>query len=762
MDTVKVRATGIFLYSFGALIYEIALIMLLPLLTGFLFFDRAASLLAVACFFIGSGIGAVIGARLGDRYLGTAVYAQLLCVLLLPLLVPFFSSNIPDISCLFSSECMGSWVTQVSGDARISNAIWGEALPSTPGPFSREYYGMEWVLVLVAFPFISVGYVISRVLGRALNDGGLASMYAWDLAGACLGAALCGYLMIPQLGMELTLLVSLTASLAGATILDIVRPRPLPALICLVLAANLVHIGIEPGVSQGCLDEGDELLFRGWSPLQRISLIRSQNAHWFCFNGVRYSLVARADPGNKTLTELGRLVFQGLRPRTVLVVGPGGGYKDVYQATLAHESDPAVAAAVTAVEVEPLMVSTLTGTYSHVNDGLYLSDGVNVINDDGRAFLQRPGDTYDLVLFSKVTDLATFRSYVLSENRMFSIEGIRHTLSRLSPDGTVVVVLTSRHEAQARRLIATGRELGGELFPDGRWQDHVRLLRLPGGDTLGDDLVIAISLSPSALGVLDGVSVPEAEMVAWTADIRPLSMDQPFAYNDPVDNIPSGLQKLAAGAGAIILLFLVTAGRLLAPLVKRRGRALRALLVFLIMGCWSMTFQGLYLAKAGEVVGVSLVAKTTVITAFLLFGGIGSLLVPRILPHLHLLIALLPVVNVLVQSLLPNAITPIMSLPSQLFTLALFILPLALVNGMVFPGTLLLARRLEPEVDAPWGYAADVAGAVLGVFLAVGLPITYGYSATLRWFPFVALVPAALLYGLDIGKTGRDRLPTTR
>lgn len=179
-------------------------------------------------------------------------------------------------------------------------------------------------------------------------------------------------------------------------------------------------------------------------------------------------------------------------------------------------------------------------------------------------------------------------------------------------------------------------------------------------------------------------------------------------------------------------------------------------MVFLLMGCWSMTFQGLYLAKAGEVVGVSLAAKTTVITAFLLFGGIGSLLVSRALPHLHLLIALLPVVNVLVQSLLPYTITPLMGLPSQLATLTLFILPLALINGMVFPGTLLLARRLEPEVDAPWGYAADVAGAVLGVFMSVVLPITYGYGATLRWFPFVALAPAALLYGLDVGNTGRE------
>ncbi len=169
---------GIFLYSFGALVYEIALIMLLPLFTGFLFFDRSASLMAVACFFIGSGIGAVMAARLGDRYLDTAVYAQISCVLLLPLLVPFFISSVPGPSCLLSSECIGLWVTHVSGDARISNAIWGEAPPSTSGPFTNVIFGMDWVLVLVALPFISVGYVISRVLGRALGDGELTSVYA--------------------------------------------------------------------------------------------------------------------------------------------------------------------------------------------------------------------------------------------------------------------------------------------------------------------------------------------------------------------------------------------------------------------------------------------------------------------------------------------------------------------------------------------------------------------------------------------------------
>ncbi|MDP6627778.1 MAG: hypothetical protein QGG50_07735, partial [Methanopyri archaeon] len=260
MDKVKARAMGIFLYSFGALVYEIALIMLLPLFTGFLFFDRSASLMAVACFFIGSGIGAVMAARLGDRYLGTSVFAQISCVLLLPLLVPFFISSVPDPSCLISSECMSLWITHVSGDTRISNTIWDNVPTSTSDPFGGDYYGTGWVLVLVALPFISVGYVISRILGRALDDGGLTNLYAWDLAGACLGAALCGYLMIPQLGMELTLLVSLAATLAGAALLEIVRPRPIPALMCLVLTVNLIYTGIEPGLSQGCIDEGDELL----------------------------------------------------------------------------------------------------------------------------------------------------------------------------------------------------------------------------------------------------------------------------------------------------------------------------------------------------------------------------------------------------------------------------------------------------------------------------------------------------------------------
>ena len=406
------------------------------------------------------------------------------------------------------------------------------------------------------------------------------------------------------------------------------------------------------------------------------------------------------------------------------------------------------------------MVQTLKGPFSHLNDGLYNSPGIEVVNEDGVAFLARGGGPYDLVMFSRVRDVPSFRSYLLSESRLYTLEGLHSATNVLNPNGTIAALVTNFPNHRPFNVLATLRRLAIDQFPEEPWQDRVRVVRLSrfkGEPILFESFLLLFSPNPTIMRTLDSVSVPSEEVDTFAKIHDPLTMDRPFINAHPIDHVPEELQTLLALAVTFVFVFLVAAGRALRVRVQSRHKALALLLVFLIMGIWSMTCQGLYLAKACELVGVSLAAKTTVIAAFLLFGGLGSLLAPHAIPHLPFLIALLPVYNVFLVKALPSYITPTLPLGAQLTVLALGLLPLALVNGMVFAGTLLVARRSEHSVDVPWGYAADASGAVVGVFLAVALPIRYGYTVATLTFPILALVPAAVLFRLvrDSGVAGR-------
>lgn len=700
------QEVGIFLYSFGALVYEIALVMLMPLLMGVWVLSNTGSIIAVACFFCGSGAGAILAWRWGDGHIRAAVSFQILWVLLLPFAVALI--------------------------------------------LSLQGYWRLWLAPpLVSVPFVCVGFVVTHVLGKSLTEGRLTKLYCWNLLGAFLGTVACGYVLLPSLGLEVTLLLSLVAVVAGAVLLGTSHcPRPLVVLVCMMLAANMAVHGVDYDLASR---SGDRALFRGWSPIQLISIQQEGDSYEFMSAGLSVSHISR--PNNDTLTYEGMILFKGLRPQNVLVIGPGGGFYDVYQAYLARSQAPGVAATITAVEVDPLMVSTLKGEFSHLNDGLYNAPGVEVIVDDAQTFLARGGGAYDLVMFNEVREMPT-HPHMLADERLYTLESLERTADVLSSKGTIAILVSSSLDERAQNVLATFLSLARSRFSDDPWR-HVGLVDLGREQWVNkimDQYIVLYSPKPANLRALSAVSMSQQEMERFTSGRSPITMDRPFP-NFRLSELPPELDLLfraLASALGLALIFLGVAGSSLRLRVSDRQRTLTLLVIFVVMGAWSMTCQGLYISKASEVVGASLYGRTTVIATFLLFGGIASLLVPRVLDHLPLMIALLPAYNALLAHVLLPGIDPAGPLQAKLIALAASLFPLAMLNGMVFPGLLMLARRLEPSVDVPWGYSADVAGAVIGVFLAMVLPLHYGYGASILFFPIVVLLPSALLYRLIV------------
>jgi Spermine/spermidine synthase domain len=115
-------------------------------------------------------------------------------------------------------------------------------------------------------------------------------------------------------------------------------------------------------------------------------------------------------------------------PREVLVIGAGTG------------NDVAVALAqqalhVDAVEIDPAL-RRLGETYHP--DHPYQDPRVTVHVNDGRAFLERTGKRYDLIVLALTDSLTVVggQSALRLENYLFTTEAMERTRERLKPDGT--------------------------------------------------------------------------------------------------------------------------------------------------------------------------------------------------------------------------------------------------------------------------------------------------------------------------------------
>lgn len=145
-----------------------------------------------------------------------------------------------------------------------------------------------------------------------------------------------------------------------------------------------------------------------------------------------------------------------LRPaaRAVCVIGAGGG-RDVLAALASG------ARHVTAVEINPLIVEdVMRDRYRAYSGGLYDRPDVAAVVDDGRAFLRRSTERYDVIQLSMVdTSAATAAgAYALTENTLYTVEAFGEFLDRLAPGGILsVATVTLPDLAGGARLAALAR-----------------------------------------------------------------------------------------------------------------------------------------------------------------------------------------------------------------------------------------------------------------------------------------------------------------
>lgn len=246
--------------------------------------------------------------------------------------------------------------------------------------------------------------------------------------------------MPPLKAYSIDIVGSMTG-VAAFTLLSAIGTSPLVWFIVVAILASLMGLGA--GLRRSSLVTAGSLVgviglvflttpsYQSWSPYYRIEEYDAGGIGAISVNGIPHQGMW---PLDRLLDPFYEQVYRWFPERTferVLIVGAGSG-TDVAVA-LKHG-----ASRVDAVEIDPRIQEI--GAQRHPNRP-YDDPRVTRIVDDGRAFLRRSTDEYDLVIFAlpdSLTLVSTSANLRL-ESYLFTSEAFDDVRDRLAPDGVFVM-----------------------------------------------------------------------------------------------------------------------------------------------------------------------------------------------------------------------------------------------------------------------------------------------------------------------------------
>ncbi|MDQ1467125.1 MAG: hypothetical protein QOH10_1540 [Actinomycetota bacterium] len=311
---------------------------------------------------------------------------------------------------------------------------------------SFKNFGVLAFICFVLFAsFIAFGIIVATLLGRAGDRVG--RLYFADLVGAGLGC-LCAIPLIVWLGPpEVIMLSALIFSVIGLLSLPRRRSLALGAGVVLVVVLAPLASGVVtlPDVrTEATKGRNDHTAYSAWGPVFRVDVVPvSPNASLLLHDGTLGSAMFKYDGNPATLTRYKAdpraLPFRtlGAPPDHTLIIGSAAGNEILASRYFgAHHID--------AVELNPVTLSLLTDHFADFSGHLADQPGVRLHNADGRNYLARQKQKYDLIWYVApdsyaVSNAASSGAFVLSESYLYTSEMIAQSLRHLTPNGIMVV-----------------------------------------------------------------------------------------------------------------------------------------------------------------------------------------------------------------------------------------------------------------------------------------------------------------------------------
>lgn len=446
-----------------------------------------------------------------------------------------------------------------------------------------------------------------------------------------------------------------------------------------------------------------------WSPYYRLHVGHTGDTTLIDANGVPHQTAIPV--GSDTDYQL---IYQRLPkpPARVLVIGAGNG-NDVATA-LANG-----ARSVDAVEIDPELMAI--GAQFHPNHP-YQDPRVHRIIDDGRAFLERTDNTYDLIIFALPDSLTLLagQSALRLESYLFTEQAFEAARDHLAPGGAFAMYNFYREQWLADRLAGTLTDVFGNrpCFELGQ----------KAGPTVGQFSIFVDGSDPSSLRC-STVWDPDGRQI-----VPPAVDDRPFLY----------LRGRTIPGKYLATLFLV----LLASLVGvwTAGGAFRPMARYVDLFFMGAAFL---LLETKAVVQFALLFGTTWFVNALVFAGVLLivLLAIEVERRVHigrpLLLFGLLFLGLGVAWLIPtDALLGFSVVPR-------FFLAITLAFFPIFVANLIFAERFRDTADPTAAFGANLLGAMVGGTLEY-LSLLVGFRSLL--FVVAALYAVAYLARPRLGQ----------
>lgn len=482
----------------------------------------------------------------------------------------------------------------------------------------------------------------------------------------------------------------------------------------------------------------------------------------------------------------------------VLLLGEVGG-TNVW---LARRFD---AKSTTVVQGNPQIIQLLTGALFAESGGVLSQRDVTAVATEPRLFLESSEANYDIIQFVHAEGMAVGVSSLLSVNEDYLLtrEGLTLCLEHLNPGGVLAITRQQQDPPRdnVKVLVASTEALESLDVEDPsdhiiQFRNYLAVTTLVSRTPISADVCERVLSICQALrldvewapcpGVnyedqIARVSGPPGESYSyyhyaaqeifsprreaflnnWVYRVDAPTDDSPYFYNFfKWGSIPlfqsvygsNWFRKLELGYAVVVgvLVELTIAGMLLIllPLLwfkqpKKSGcRRLSTGLYFLVLGLAYMLLEMVSIMKFTRFLGDPILAASLVVSAFLVFSGLGSLTSRRFFPCFPrtIIIAVIGIASLAIcYAFMLDGIFGLGAgwpTTTRLLVTILLVGPLAFFMGWPFPnGLACIERKCASLIPWAWGVngVASVIGPPIGVLLAVA-----------SGFRFVILLAAAL------------------
>jgi hypothetical protein len=400
-------------------------------------------------------------------------------------------------------------------------AIWDYGSAASFGQLGRL-----GVICLALFgTFIAIGIVVATLLGRAGEAVG--RLYFADLVGSGLGCLFAIPLITRLSPPSVICLAGVIMAVVGVLSL---APRRTPiagfgGLVAVLLAVPVLDDGVLPEIrnEDGKRVADSPIVFADWGPVFRVDVQPvDADRYLLLHDGTFGSGLWRFDGDAAAVTRFDadprRLPFGvlGEPPERELIIGSAGGNEIV--ASLRFGADD-----VEAVELNPVTVALLADRFAGYTGHLPDRPEVALHQGDGRSYLARGDESYDLIWYVApdsyaANNAATAGAFVLSESYLYTSEMIEESLRHLTDDGVIVVqfgeldfddrpnrtaryVVTARDAFRRMRIDDPGRRIAvaSTTLPEGGSLSTIIVKRTPFTDAEVEGFGAALAEVPGSI-----------------------------------------------------------------------------------------------------------------------------------------------------------------------------------------------------------------------------------------------------------------------